>query len=50
MSDAGTYSILAENRNGIDSVDIDLIVLDEMHGNDCEMFLSGFLECTCYLR
>jgi hypothetical protein len=50
MSDAGTYSLVAENRNGQDSVDLDLIVLDEVHANDCDMFLNGSLECTCNNR
>jgi hypothetical protein len=50
MSDAGTYSLVAENRNGHDSVDLDLIVLDEVHANDCDMFLNGSLECTCNNR
>jgi hypothetical protein len=50
MSDAGTYSLVAENRNGHDSVDLDLIVLDEVHTNDCDMFLNGSLECTCNNR
>jgi hypothetical protein len=50
MSDAGTFSLVAENRNGQDSVDLDLIVLDEVHANDCDMFLNGSLECTCNNR
>jgi len=33
MPDAGTYSLVAENRNGHDSVELDLIVLDEVHTN-----------------
>jgi hypothetical protein len=41
---------VAENRNGQDRVDLDLIVLDEVHTNDCDMFLNGSLECTCNNR
>ena len=50
MTDGGTYSLIAENRNGQDRVDLDLIVLDEVHTNDCDMFLNGSLECTCNNR
>merc|ERR1712080_267536 len=30
MTDAGKYSLLAENKNGSDRVDLDLIVIDEV--------------------
>lgn len=50
LPDAGTYSLVAENRNGVDQVDLDLVVLDEVHANDCDMFLNGVLECTCNNR
>ena len=47
MDDAGTYTLVAENRNGTDKVDLDLIVLDPMTDCDCNMFKSGSLECFC---
>jgi len=50
LGDAGTYTLIAENRNGSDRVDADLIVLDEVHTNDCEMFLNGSLTCSCNNR
>ena len=30
MSDAGKYSLIAENKSGSDHVDLDLIVIDEV--------------------
>ena len=50
MSDAGKYSLLAENKNGSDRVDLDLIVIDEVPVCDCDMFLNGNLECGCHIR
>ncbi len=47
MNDAGTYTLVAENRNGTDKVDLDLIVLNPMTDCDCDMFKSGSLECFC---
>ena len=47
MSDAGTYTLVAENRNGTDKVPMDLIVLDPMNDCDCDMFKSADLECHC---
>ena len=47
MSDAGLYTLVAENRNGSDKVDLDLIVLDAMQECDCDMFKSGSLGCHC---
>jgi hypothetical protein len=47
MHDAGTYTLVAENRNGSDKVDLDLIVLDPMKDCDCDMFKSARLECAC---
>ena len=41
MTDAGKYSLLAENKNGSDHVDLDLIVIDEVPVCDCDMFLNG---------
>ena len=65
MTDAGKYSLLAENKNGTDHVDLDLLVIDEVPVCDCDMFLNGelfhivtevdyffagSLECTCNNR
>ena len=50
MSDAGKYSLIAENKNGSDHVDLDLIVIDEVPVCDCDMFLNGNLDCDCNLR
>ena len=50
MTDAGKYSLLAENKNGTDRVDLDLIVIDEVPVCDCDMFLNGNLDCDCNLR
>merc|ERR1712062_516225 len=50
MADAGKYSLLAENKNGSDRVDLDLIVIDEVPVCDCDMFLNGNLECVCHIR
>ena len=50
MSDAGKYSLLAENKNGSDHVDLDLIVIDEVPVCDCDMFLNGNLDCGCNIR
>ncbi|XP_071750036.1 twitchin isoform X1 [Lepeophtheirus salmonis] len=47
MIDAGTYSLVAENRNGQDKTDLDLIVLDLMQECECDMFKTGDLECNC---
>jgi len=47
MSDAGCYTLVAENRNGKDKIDLDLVVLDLMHDPECEMFKTGSLECRC---
>jgi len=47
MDDAGTYTLRAENRNGHDSVDLDLIVLDTVPECECDMFKLGKLECNC---
>ena len=50
MNDAGKYSLHAENKNGSDHLDIDLIVLDDVPVCECDMFLNGNLECTCNNR
>ena len=50
MADAGKYSLLAENKNGSDHVDLDLIVIDEVPVCDCDMFLNGNLDCGCNIR
>ena len=47
MSDAGTYTLVAENKNGTDKVPMDLIVLDPMNDCDCDMFKNADLECHC---
>ena len=62
MSDAGTYTLRAENRNGSDKVsevmeannilimmkvDLDLVVLETGHDAECELLKSGNLECRC---
>ena len=47
MGDAGTYTLKAENRNGTDKVDLDLIVLDLMQDCECDMFKFGDFKCTC---
>ena len=41
MSDAGTYTLVAENRNGKDKIDLDLVVLDLMQDCECDMFKSA---------
>ena len=51
MRDAGTYTLVAENRNGMDKVDLDLIVLDPMTDCDCDMFKSaGPCHCSSGFR
>jgi len=50
LSDAGKFTLMAENINGSDHVDIDLIVLDDVPVCECDMFLNGSLECTCNYR
>merc|ERR1712055_352932 len=47
MSDAGTYTLRGENRNGSDKVDLDLVVLDTAPDCECELLKSGNLECRC---
>ena len=47
FDDAGTYTLKAENRNGSDKIDLDLIVLDPMKECDCDMFKRGNLGCSC---
>ena len=63
MSDAGTYTLRGENRNGSDKVkkdiiksimiilvmkvDLDLVVLETGHDAECELLKSGNLECRC---
>ena len=50
MEDAGKYSLIAENKNGSDHVDLDLIVVDEVPVGECDMFRHGTLECLCNYR
>ena len=50
MEDAGKYSLIAENKNGTDHVDLDLIVVDEVPVGECDMFRHGTLECLCNYR
>jgi len=47
MSDAGTYTLVAENRNGKDTINLDLIVLELMHDPECDMFRTANLTCSC---
>jgi len=47
LEDAGTYTLRAENRNGGDKVDVDLVVLDTAPDCECEMLKSANLECRC---
>jgi len=39
--DRGTYSLQAENRNGKEKIDLDLIVLDSLDDCECRMYNSG---------
>ena len=48
-SDAGTYSLTAENRNGVEKVDLDLIVLDTLPDCECNLFLHLETQCSCML-
>ena len=50
MTDAGKFSLYAENKNGSDHIDIDLIVIDDVPVCECDMFLNGSLECSCNNR
>lgn len=45
-ADRGTYTLQAENRNGKEKVDLDLIVLDKDH-HDCAMYAKGNKQCSC---
>merc|ERR1719430_793985 len=45
-ADRGTYTLKAENRNGSEKVDLDLIVLDKDH-HDCDFFARGNKQCSC---
>ena len=47
MSDAGTYTLRGENRNGSDKVDLDLVVLDTAPDCECEMLKNMNLDCHC---
>ena len=47
LEDAGTYTLRAENRNGGDKGDLDLVVLDTAPDCECEMLKTGNLECRC---
>merc|ERR1712241_1503203 len=46
MDDNGTYQLKAENRNGKEKVDLDLIVLDQDH-HDCAFYATGNKQCSC---
>ena len=48
-SDKGTYSLTAENRNGKEKVDLDLIVLDTLPDGECDLFLHANKMCSCSL-
>merc|ERR1740128_606419 len=45
--DKGTYSLQAENRNGKEKIDLDLIVLDHLPECDCDMYKDGEKGCSC---
>jgi len=45
--DAGTYSLKAENRNGVEKVDLDLIVLDTLPDCECMMYKQLKKNCSC---
>lgn len=45
--DNGTYQLQAENRNGKEKIDLDLIVLDNLPECDCEMYRQGDKLCSC---
>ena len=47
MSDNGTYTLEAINRNGKEKVDLDLIVLDTLPECECNMYRKGDKQCTC---
>lgn len=46
-SDKGTYSLTAENRNGKETVDLDLIVLNTLPDCECNLFLHADKMCSC---
>ena len=46
-SDKGTYSLTAENRNGKETVDLDLIVLNTLPDCECNLFLHADKGCSC---
>jgi len=45
--DKGTYTLQAENRNGKEKIDLDLIVLDHLPECDCDMYKQGDKGCSC---
>jgi len=45
--DNGTYQLQAENRNGKEKIDLDLIVLDHLPECDCDMYNNGNQNCIC---
>lgn len=47
LSDAGTYTLEATNRNGKEKVELDLIVLDNIPECECDMYRSGNKQCSC---
>jgi hypothetical protein len=47
FDDNGTYTLKAENRNGTEKVDLDLIVLDTLPDCECDMYKRGDKMCTC---
>jgi len=44
--DRGTYSLQAENRNGKEKIDLDLIVLDDQD-HICDFYQNGNSKCSC---
>jgi hypothetical protein len=44
--DRGTYSLQAENRNGKEKIDLDLIVLDDQE-HVCDFYQHGDKNCSC---
>jgi len=46
-ADRGTYTLQAENRNGKEKIDLDLIVLEKLPECDCDMYNNGDKQCSC---
>jgi Tat protein secretion system quality control protein TatD with DNase activity len=46
--DNGTYTLQAENRNGTEKIDLDLIVPDHLPKCDYDMYRRGDKQCSCH--